>query len=469
MLTPAQGLSGNDMDLSFSQLAAIRLGFGLSPLMPAPEDASGVLDSVRLACDPGPDGVTWDDLRDQSQRFAEVREARKSGGDAAVQRFRKVNRAMAALPRDDLRRRLARAVEAPAGFGERLVQFWADHFTIRADGAGNQLMGLLYVDQAIRPHLNGDFADLLIAADTHPMMLRYLNQTSSFGPNSRAARNNPGRALGLNENLAREMIELHTLGAGADYSQNDVRQLAELLTGLVWRRGDDRRFVPAMAEPGAETVLGRSYGGDEPAEMADIHAVMVDLARHPATAQHMARKLAVHFVSDQPSPELVQDLAAVWRDSGGHLPAVYAALVAHPALARDFRAKARQPFDYLVATTRALGVSGDQIRALPDQQMRRLYMEPMRRMGQAWTRPLGPDGWPEAAGAWITPQGLAARIEWALQAPSRLLSALPDPREMLVTALGTTAGDELVWAVPKAEFVLEGVAIVLASTEFNRR
>lgn len=459
------------MQPSFPELAAIRLGFGLSPLMPPPDSPQAVLDSVQVAADPGPDAMTMQKFLQLTAKLQKLDKARKAGDGDALQKFRVHNNMLADLPIDDLTRRVARAVDAPAGFGERLVQFWSDHFTIRADGAANQPMGLAFVDEAIRPHINGNFADLLIAADTHPMMLRYLNQNASYGPNSAAAQNvrNRKRGLGLNENLAREAIELHTLGAGADYAQDDVRQLAELLTGLIWRRNDDRGFAPGMAEPGAETVLGRSYGGDGPARIEDIHAVLTDLARHPATARHLARKLAVHFVSDTPPDALVNDLAAVWRDTQGNLPMVYAALIGHPDLARNFRQKVRQPFDYLASGMRALGVTGDVIRGLDGKRQRNFLHVPLRRMGQPWTRPIGPDGWQEGADAWVTPQGLAARIEWSLQVPARLLTALPDPRGFLRTALGDTASEQLQWAVPKAESIIEGVAIVLASSEFNRR
>lgn len=456
------------MSVSFPELAAIRLGYGLSPLMPPPQSVAEVLASVDEA-GPGADAVSLDEVRAAHVKLARLSKDRRDMGSDGQASYRAFARDLSMLRMVDLRRRLARALDAPAGFGERLVQFWADHFTIRADGAANQLMGLAFVDEAIRPHLGGHFADLLIAADTHPMMLRYLNQPGSFGPMSRTARKNPQRRLGLNENLAREMIELHTLGVNADYSQEDVRQLAELLTGLTYRPGSDLRFNRNQAEPGAEIVLGRSYGGDNPARIEDIHAVLRDLAGHPATARHLSRKLAVHFVSDRPGQRLIDDLTGVWRESDGHLPTVYAALVGHPDLQTSFRQKVRQPFDYLASAMRALGVSGAQILDKDPKRIRNEMNIPMIRMGQNWNRPIGPDGWPEPATDWITPQGLAARIEWSLKMPARLVADLPDPREFLVTALGGTASESLVWAVPKAESVPDGVAIVLASNDFNRR
>lgn len=466
------------MSVSFPELAAIRLGFGLSPLMAAPETVTEVLDSVAAA---GPDlrAVTLDQADASAARLAQLAKQRdKPGADGpgsdgpdseGEMRFGDYRRELALLPMVDLRLRLARAVAAPAGFGERLVQFWSDHFTVRSQPIATHMLRLAFIDEAIRPHLNGRFEDLLIAADTHPMMLRYLDQGRSVGPNSRQARRNPARNLGLNENLAREAIELHTLGVDAGYDQADVRQLAELLTGMTYRTNRDERFNVNQAEPGPETVLGHSYGSEAPARIEDIHAVLTDLARHPATARHLSRKLAQHFVSDQPSPALVDDLTEIWRETGGNLAQVYAVLVQHPELAASFRQKVRQPFDYVASALRALGCSGEAVMAIEPKQIRNHIGGALARMGQPWYQPIGPDGWPEPAADWITPQGLAARIEFALKVPVRLADPLPDPRDFLRTALGETAGEALIWAVPKAESVREGVAIVLASNDFNRR
>ncbi|MFV0303048.1 MAG: DUF1800 family protein [Paracoccus sp. (in: a-proteobacteria)] len=456
------------MSVSFPELAAIRLGFGLSPLMAPVGTVAEVLDSV-TAAGPDADAVSLDQARTIAQRLSELGKMRKAQQAGAEDTYDALRRELALLPMIDLRRRLARAVAAPAGFGERLVQFWSDHFTVRGNGGATYPLRIAFIDEAIRPHLGGRFEDLLIAANTHPMMLTYLNQSSSFGPNSPVAQKNRARNLGLNENLARETIELHTLGVNAGYDQDDVRQLAELLTGLIYRPGRDERFIPNQAEPGAETVLGKRYGSKAPARIEDIHAVLTDLARRPATARHLARKLALHFVSDQPSRALVDDLAAVWHESGGDLPQVYAVLVQHPDLATDFRQKVRQPFDYIASALRALGLSGAAVTAIEPKRLRNEIGGAMARMGQPWYQPVGPDGWPEPASAWITPQGLAARIEWSLKMPARLTDPLPDPREFLQTALGQTVGEALNWAVPKAESAREGVAIVLASNEFNRR
>lgn len=456
------------MSIEFPEIAAIRLGYGLSPLMAPPQDIETVLASA-AAAGPGPEAMTTARAQEMGAKLAALTKARREGGEAEEAEFTAYNREMGRLLGRDLQRRLARAVDAEAGFGERLVQFWADHFTISPMNGGHNPLALAFVDEAIRPHVNGRFEDLFFAADTHPMMLLYLNQNASRGPNSVFARRRPGQEVGLNENLAREAMELHSLGVGAPYTQDDVREMAELLTGLTYSTQAGFAFRPQIAEPGAETVLGKSYGGTRRDGIEAIRAAFRDIARRPETAQFISRKLAVHFIADDPAPDLVDAMAATWRDTGGDLPQVYRVMATHPALAARLRAKARQPFDFLAASFRALGLTGQQITAIDFPQVNGFLLDPMLRMGQPWLRPTGPDGWPEDATAWIAPQLLAARITWALRVPGKVAQPLPDPRDLLDAALGATRSEALAWAVPKAESQAEGVAIVLASRDFNRR
>ena len=457
------------MDYEFPELAAIRLGYGLSPHMAPPADVEAVLDGV---ADAAPDGnaTSTNEANALGMKFREFGEARKSGNAKAKQEYIDLQRDLKQMKWTGLQNQIARGIDATSGFGERLVQFWTNHFTIRTDATLLQPLALAYVDEAIRANLNGRFADMLYAADTHPMMLIYLDQNSSVGPGSENAQRQKGRnRRGLNENLAREALELHSIGAGGSYTQKDVRQLAELLTGLTYNQRHPERFKPDLAEPGAEHVLGKTYGGDGPAKLDDIRAVFEDLAAHPDTANHLARKLVVHFYTDTPDDAVVQDIAAVWRDSGGNLPQVYRALVMHPALADTFRQKARQPIDYITTALRALGVTGRDVRAFDRRIINRVLVDGLQQMGQKWGQPLGPNGWAEESKAWITPQGVAARITWAMMAPTLLMVELPDARTLLRTALGGTISENLAWAIPKAESQREGVALVLASNDLNRR
>ncbi|WP_134678771.1 DUF1800 domain-containing protein [Paracoccus ravus] len=455
------------MNIPYPEMAAIRLGFGLSPLSPPPQTVDEVLAGLS-SVGPGADAVSTEMAREQALKWDALRKARRDTEDGR-EIYRKYDRGLGQLQVRDLQRRLARAVDAHSGFGERLVQFWTDHFTVNPmNGSGKNPLVMAFVDEAIRPHVNGRFEDMFAAADTHPMMLIYLNQTQSRGPNSAAARRRKDKGLGLNENLAREALELHSMGVGAPYTQDDVRELAELLTGLSYSPKDGFAYRPQIAEPGAETVLGRSYGGKS-GSFEDIRAAFRDIARRPETARYMARKLAVHFVSDNPSDEMVGALAGAWQDSNGDLPQVYRVLAEHPELAACFRHKVRQPFDLLAAGLRALGMTGAQVMDLNFKNLAQTCFDPMIRMGQRWWRPNGPDGWPEAPEAWLAPQLLAARISWSMTMPRRMLERVPDPREFLGTALGGTGSEALAWAVPKAESQAEGVGLVLASTDFNRR
>lgn len=446
--------------LDYSELAAIRLGYGLSPLTVAPGDPAALVATIG---DAGPRADAFS-LADASAGQLAIRENRRNMPREDYLRFRRdLDRRM----RRDTQERLGRAVGDAAGFGERLVHFWADHFTVRAGNLAEKMLAAAFVNEAIRPHLNAPFAEMMFAAETHPAMLTYLDQTGSIGPRSVAAARRE-RKVGINENLAREMIELHSLGAGADYTQKDVRQLAKLLTGLSYDPKTDKVFRPIRAEPGAETVLGQSYGGDWRASIDDIRAVIGDLATHPSTARHIARKMAVHFVSDNPPDRLVDRLAGVFLDSGGDLSAMNMALAQAPELAENLRQKVRQPFEFVAASLRAMGFDAAGVMNFRDAQMRAQVLRGLAAMGQNYGLPRGPDGWPEDAAAWATPQGLAARIDWTMRELPKLIDP-PDPRDLMVAAFGSGVPASVEWAVPKSENAREGVALILGSAEFNRR
>lgn len=448
------------------RIAAFRFGFGL----PLPGGAGATPDGLRSAI--GAEDAAarrWPGLRlaealpmHQALIAARVETARSKGEDR-LQNFNAHLRAAEAAQIQAQRVQAARAIGAADGFRERLVRFWQDHFTVVARARVDRLITLTLVEDAIRPHVFGRFAEMLTAATLHPAMLRYLDQTASVGPGSPYGQR---RKAGLNENLARELIELHSLGVGGAYGQADVRQLAELLTGLVFEVGEGTVFRENRAEPGAETVLGTAYEGPG---IAPIRQVLEDLSIHPDTAHHIARKLAVHFVADTPDPALVQHLEATWRATGGDLAAVSAALLDHPAAWVPEMAKARQPYDFVIAALRALGLDGDRIMAMDDRRFRRDVMAGVQMLGQPASGPKGPDGWPEEIGAWITPQHMAARIRWSVTMPARIVDDLPDPRSFAETALGDLAEGPAGWAAARSESVAQGVGLVLASPAFNRR
>lgn len=359
---------------------------------------------------------------------------------------------------------LRRRAHTQDGLRERLAFFWGDHFTARGKVSVMKRATSPYIESAIRPHVAGYFADMLKAVTAQPVMLQYLDQKGSVGPESVAGQ---AKENGLNENLARELLELHTLGVGAAYAQADVTELAELLTGLTYSQEGIFGFQPKFAEPGAESVLGQSYGGGA-ASLADVHAALDDLARHPATARHLAQKMAVHFVSDTPDPALVAAMEACYIETGGHLGEMTHAMLAHPAAWAPEFVNVKQPVDFVGSALRALSVPNEALAVNDWKAIRLAFTVPMRLMGQTWEEPLGPDGWPEEDGEWITPQRFAARVDWAMSAPQGLVADLPDPRDFVTAALGRNVPDALLFAANAAEDKRTGVGLVLASPAFQR-
>ena len=451
-------------------LAAFRFGHGLPLPAGAPTDPEAMLAQLAgpdagLALFPGP---TPAEVQAQFARSMEARlVARKTPRKSPERKaYNGVLRAVEDQLELFLRLQIARGLDSPDGLRERLVRFWADHFSALPRLRDQRAILVSRIDHAIRPHVTGRFADLLMAVELHPGLLLGLDQVASVGPNSPAGQR---KGQGLNENLAREMIELHTMGVGAGYRQDDVRQLAELLTGLDVTIAEGAVSVPRKAEPGSETVLGQTYG---PEGLGPIRDVMTDLARRPETARHLARKLVVHFLSDTPDEALVARMAEAYLAADTALLPMIRVLLSAPAAWEPSLQKARQPFDFMVAALRALGVDGAAVLRMGAKPFRRMIREPMQLMGQDWENPRGPDGWPEAASAWITPQGLAARITWAMEVPGRLIEAgaMPEPATFAARVLGDLAGqgDLALWAA-RSESPREGLGLVLASPAFNRR
>jgi len=395
------------------------------------------------------------------ERMAKLRSLRDMrGGEADA--FQKMQREFRQLAARDSLTLLARAVANPRGFRERLFAFWLDHFTVSPTRANETYMLAAYLEDAIRPFVSGRFADMLKAVVAHPSMLLYLDQNASTGPNSPAGQR---QEAGLNENLAREVLELHTLGVSGPYSQDDVRQFAELLTGLAIGP-EGARFNRNRSEPGAETVLGQSYGGGRE-RLEHIYRFLDDLAMKEATARFLAGKLVVHFLGPAPMPALEAKMAAAYLASGGELMALYEVLVRDPAAMSTNFPKVRPPFEYVATVLRALDFDPQLIRSATGREARKLGQE-LTNMGQRPFRPNGPDGWPETAENWINPPQLAARISWAGQV-ARLYADERDPRHLLNTVLGDSAPALLSFAVSGAETKWEGVALLLVSPSLMRR
>ena len=456
-------------------LAETRFGCGLSPRIAPPHSVDAMLSGL-MAPDTMARAFPIED-------FPTFRERMIAYKDLGRQRARATDETMRNDIQKEMKKRnviarrdhltwmaahISRWVNTDTPLRERLVYFWADHFTATGKNSLIRRATSPYMQSALRPHLTGRFEDLLVEAVTHPVMLQYLDQAISIGPNSLTAFKRQNKKFGLNENLAREILELHTLGVGGPYTQSDVRELAELMTGLTFSPENGRKFNKGWAEPGAEVVLGKTYGGTKNPHFRDIEAALRDLANHPVTARHLSQKLAVHFVSDQPDPDVVDAIEAAWLASGGDLMTVYGALLGHPAAWSRQTTNFKQPFVFMASAARALDLPHMPMASLNERDFRQRIHTPLRLMGHTWQKPDGPDGLDETDATWITPQAVAARLQWAITVPQTLMPDLPDPRVFVDTALGPDAPEAVRFAASAAESRADGIGVVLASPAFQR-
>lgn len=362
--------------------------------------------------------------------------------------------------------RMTSALQSSTPFIERLVHFWSNHFAVSVDKVLIVGMAGGFEADAIRPHVMGRFEDLLLAVVRHPAMLLYLDQAQSVGPASVAgvrASERQQRPRGLNENLAREILELHTLGVRSGYTQQDVTEFARALTGWTLPPDDAAfaanatfRFAPALHEPGTRTVLGRAYaeGGEQQAL-----AIIRDLVAAPATARHIAHKLARHFVADDPQASLVDRLAKAFERSGGDLPTVYRALIAAPEAWLPEASKFKSPWDWAVSSLRALGR-----RELPPNQA----VNWMNLLAQPVWRPRSPAGYDDVAATWAAPDALLRRVEMARRLAAQFGEAT-DARSLAPRVLPGALSAATAGAIAGAESATTALALLLVSPEFLRR
>jgi uncharacterized protein (DUF1800 family) len=357
---------------------------------------------------------------------------------------------------NEAKARFDAAASANIGFVERLVWFWSNHFCVSADKVA--AMAGAYEREAIRPHVLGHFGDMLQAVESHPAMLFYLDNVQSMGPDSVAGIN---RDKGLNENLARETLELHTLGVRSGYSQADVTSFAMVLTGWGWIQpgepvhGAEFVFIERMHQRGDQTVLGKRYP-DTGVEQG--RAVLADLAHHPATARHVAQKLAAHFVADEPPPSLVAKLEKTFRDTDGNLKEVAKSLIVADESWASQRTKLKPPSAWLISMARIT----DAPTSLPIGRV--LGAQAM--LGEALWRPPAPNGYPDTESAWI--DGVPRRLDIADDFAGRLADNV-DPLSLLDSALGPLASAETRETIARAESRKQALALLVMSPEFLRR
>ncbi len=357
--------------------------------------------------------------------------------------------------------RLQRALTADCGFTERLVTFWSNHFCISAaKGELARIWAGAFEREAIRPHVLGRFSDMLLAVEQHPAMLFFLDNQQSLGPDSRAGQN---RKRGLNENLAREIMELHTLGVGGGYTQQDVTSLARIITGWTFagRRGQLGTpgtfvFNTNAHQPGPQTLLGKTY---EDTGLPQGESALFDIARHPSTAKFIATKFARHFVSDEPPAALTARLQEVFRKTDGDLLALATTLVDSDEAWQGPLTKIRSPYEYLVAAGRLLG-------QIPEEPSR--YLGGLNTLGQPLWAPSGPNGFPDTNAAWAAPEGMKLRLDIAAVVASRLGDNV-DPRELLELVAADASSQETRRTIERAESRQQALALLLMSPEFQRR
>ncbi|WP_447756159.1 DUF1800 domain-containing protein [Sphingopyxis fribergensis] len=483
--------------MAIQYLAASRFGLGRRFDDPAITDAQAWLTRQLGDYDPAPaaiaalaqrqaiaaDYIEYQEERQAARRQGATNDAALSdagNGVARIDAVADVRRQSRLTIRrhyaDAAAARLSAAVATPTPFPERLVYFWANHFAVSADKqavigfAGN------YENEAMRPHIMGKFADLLIAAVRHPAMLLYLDQAQSFGPESpfatRVRGRGKGKAPGLNENLAREILELHTLGVRTGYTQADVTSFAKALTGLTVAglgRGVGQRLMPADArpgatlfidrlhEPGAQTILGTRYD-DSGAKQAE--AVLRDLAIHPATARHLATKLARHFTADEPPTALVDRLSDNFLQTGGDLPSLYRTLIASPEPWAKGPAMFKSPWDWTVSMLRGLKTP-----ALGERQN---VAAMFTQLGQPIWRPGSPAGYDDLVATWAGSAALMQRVELASRVAGRI-GDRADARQLAPLILADALPPETGQAIARADSPGQGIAMLFASPAFLRR
>jgi uncharacterized protein (DUF1800 family) len=388
---------------------------------------------------------------------AAMLDARRDKRDQDPDAKRKLNQQLRAVYLAEIAARVNAAASTEAPLLERLTRFWSNHFTVSCVRPVIRGFAGAFEREAIRPHVTGRFVDLLLAAEQHPAMLFYLDQVISIGPNSRAGER---FGKGLNENLGREMLELHTLGVDGGYTQADVEALARILTGWSIARLNapdpgNFHFYPQIHEPGAKVLLGKTYREDG---LAEGEAALRDLANHPATAQHIATKLARHFIADDPPAESVRRIAAVFRDTGGDLKRVTAAVVREEAAWRAPFVKLRAPDDLLVSACRVTGFE-------PPAPM---LVNSLHVLDQQPFFAPSPAGWPDVASEWVGPESVLHRIEWCQTYAARIPEP-PDPAHLADSVFGEILPDETGQAIRHAASRREGLALLLAAPDFQRR
>jgi len=394
-------------------------------------------------------------FREQKQQRRAKDEATRRSSMPAADAEEAARRKLVLLARDMALEALDAAIVSERSFAVRVLDFFSNHFSVSDQNILMRGLAPTLEREAIAPHLGGRFEDMLLAVAQHPAMLVYLNNAESIGPGSRVGQR---RDKGLNENLGRELLELHTLGVDGGYEQQDVRELAMAITGWSISRGDDEEpgfvYRANNHEPGPRRLLGKQYaaGGKEQGE-----TMLRELAQHAATARHLCFKLARHFIADDPPQQLLTAMTARWQASRGSLPEVMAAMLAHPQAWDATQRKLKTPRDFVISACRASGEAG---------KARTALLETLSALGQRPFSAGSPAGFGDTAAAWDGAEALMLRIDWAGQLAARVRG---EPLALAQSALGRQLGERSIAAMRGAESRQQAIALFLMSPEFQRR
>jgi uncharacterized protein (DUF1800 family) len=468
-----------DRDLMAS-IAVTRFGLGARPgdIAGARGDPVAYLKAqIRSNGADQPDGQfesAAQSIKDLRQ-FQQMRRQAKLDGDPKADPVKAAQAMLRDYVGEEFLARMRLAATTDAGFRERWALFWFNHFTVSAVKQETAVVVGAFEREAIRPLVFDSFDDLLLASTRHPAMLIYLDQAQSVGPNSPVVA--MGRAgggvkkpQGLNENLAREILELHTLGVGSGYTQADVTEFARALTGWsIARARDEQRgadvgeepgtfvFRPGVHEPGPRIILTKTYpeGGEDQAR-----AILADLAHHPATAHHIAVKLARHFVADDPPPALVARLERSFKASGGRLDVLATTLITSPEAWAPAQDKLKTPYEFVVSGYRAAGIAPSDLKTVAPV---------LTAMGQKPFSAPSPKGWAEEAGDWAAPDAIVKRMSWSEVFAQGTAPVAGDPTAVAQNALGARLTPPVATAIARAESRPEAFSILLMSPEFQRR
>jgi len=461
-------------DMSPAAIAVNRFGLGSRPNEAVPADPKKWLLAQFSLYQPAP--AAWANQTKTSVLLSDYVKKQMEMCKADEEEKKSAKRMFKREVRDDylaaVKARAESALTSPTPFIERLVHFWANHFAISIEKPAVADFAGAFELEAIRPYVLGNFKDMLFAVEQHPAMLLYLDQARSMGPQSmaaqRAAERQPDKKRGLNENLAREIMELHTMGVRSGYTQNDVTEFARAMTG--WSiagigNGKERNndvdtngfmFRPQLHEPGTRAIMGKRYNQTGKAQAT---AVLVDLATSPATATHIATKLARHFVSDTPPASLIDRLSKVFLQDGGNLTSLYRTLVESPEAWAPTPAKFKTPWEWVISSLRGLG----------RQNLDGINIAPiLNQLGQPVWRPGSPAGYDDIAGTWAAPNALMRRVELAQRLAAPLGDKL-DARKLGEKLLIGAISPQTKTAIARSESASTGLALLLISPELLRR